>query len=954
MDLDPRQRDVVDHDRGALLVTGGFGTGKTAVVRERFLSLLSDGADPDRIVLVVGSRRARDEARRLLLARLPASVANLRISTIHGLAYQVVSARYHELRYERPPTILAAAEQFGKVQELLAGENPERWPAYGGLLGLRGFADAVRQLVLRAQEALLEPDDIAKAAESRSLGGWIELAEFLRRYHEVLDAEGAVDFAGLVVQAAVAAEVGEPAVDHVLVDDYQDATFAAERLLASLRPESLVVAGNPEAHVFSFQGTTSVPLERFLERFAASRVELETNHRGSGVDTAARVAPHSSEEHAGVARELRRLHVEEGVPWHELAIVVRRQGPHLGGLLRALDDAGVPRHVPESGLALSAEPATVPFTLALKWVARPLERDGLAEPVLVSELGGLSPPAARHLLRTARAHGRSPADALVLGAELAPLERGGLETLASALSQAEGVASSVIEAFRALWEHLPYSARLVAGAETSATARRDLDAVVAFARAVERAGGSADPSVAAFVDQLEAGQGGPGVAGIGDTDADAVQVVTAHGATGMEFDTVVVVGATEGNFPSLTRPEPMFDLAVLEGDRSRSDRMRHRLADERRLFASVLGRARRRVVLTASEPPAGEDGARSRFVDERGIGWSPMPVSPSEPVSVAEARAWWRRTLADHDANATARLAALEGLLALGVDPRTWWFQHDWTDPGRPLHETLRLSFSRLERLENCELQFVLGEELGLSRRGGYQAWVGKLVHELVERCEKGEIERSLEALVAALQERWQEAPFPSRAVSDAFKRMAIEWMLPNWFTSFGPLPAAEDGTEVGFEFEFEGATITGKIDRIGPHDQGFRITDFKTGNPDKAPKAAESLQLGIYYLGVMLSPELERYRPVRAVDLSFLRGHWKTHEIVSHAWPVSPIGEEEYQARVRERLSGLVDRIHELDEAGTYRPDPAADCYFCDFKPLCPLYPEGRQLFPIEEGAVS
>ncbi|HEX6330030.1 MAG TPA: ATP-dependent DNA helicase [Actinomycetota bacterium] len=954
MELDSRQLDVLGHARGALLVTGGFGTGKTTVLRERFLHLLAHGADPDRVVVVVGSRRAREEARRVLLARLPASVANLRVSTIHGLAYQVVSARYHDLRYERPPAILAAPEQFAKVQELLAGEDPERWPAYGTLLGLRGFADAVRQLVLRAQEALIGPDEIVRAAEARSLGGWRELAEFLRRYQEVLDAEGAVDFAGLVAQAAVAAELGEPPFDHVLVDDYQDATFGTERLLAALAPQSLVVAGNPDAHVYSFQGTTSVPLLRFRERFAADEVGLETEHRAAKVEVLARAAAHSSEEHAGVARELRRLHVEDGVPWRDLAIVVRRQGPHLGGLLRALDDAGVPRHAPESGLALTAEPATVPFTLAMRWIARPLERDGLAEPVLVSELGGLSPPAARSLLRTARASGRPPSEALDLADRLDPPERDELRMLTIALGRADAVAGSVIEAFRALWERLPYAARLVARAETSPMARRDLDAVVAFARAVERAGGSADPSVAAFVDQLEAGQGGPGVSGVGEADADAVQVLTAHGATGMEFDTVVVVGVTEGNFPSLTRPEPMFDLAVLEGDESRSDRMRLRLADERRLFASVLGRARRGVVLTASDPPAGVDGARSRFVDERAVEWAPMPASPPEPISVAEAAAQWRRTLADPSSGRADRLAALDGLVALGVDARRWWFQNDWTDTGRPLHERLRLSFSRLERLENCELQFVLGEELGLSRRGGYQAWVGKLVHELVEQCEKGEIDRSLDALVAALEERWQDAPFPSKAVSDAFKRVAVEWMLPNWFTSFGQLPAADDGTEMGFEFEFEGATITGKIDRIGPHDHGFRITDFKTGNPEKAPKAAESLQLGIYYLGVTLSPELERYRPVRAVDLSFLRGHWKTHEIVTHAWPVSPAGEEEYQARVRERLSGLVRRIRELDEAGTYRPDPTADCYFCDFKPLCPLYPEGQPLFAIEEGADS
>jgi hypothetical protein len=37
--------------------------------------------------------------------------------------------------------------------------------------------------------------------------------------------------------------------------------------------------------------------------------------------------------------------------------------------------------------------------------------------------------------------------------------------------------------------------------------------------------------------------------------------------------------------------------------------------------------------------------------------------------------------LADLDAPAALRLAALDGLLALGVDPHRWWFRRDWTDP---------------------------------------------------------------------------------------------------------------------------------------------------------------------------------------------------------------------------------------------------------------------------------
>ena len=61
-----------------------------------------------------------------------------------------------------------------------------------------------------------------------------------------------------------------------------------------------------------------------------------------------------------------------------------------------------------------------------------------------------------------------------------------------------------------------------------------------------------------------------------------------------------------------------------------------------------------------------------------------FPQAPAgEPLSVEEAAAAWRRDLARPDERAAVRLAALEGLVALGVDPSAWWFQRDWTDTGR-------------------------------------------------------------------------------------------------------------------------------------------------------------------------------------------------------------------------------------------------------------------------------
>ena len=134
---DVNQRLVLDHGDGALLVTGGAGTGKSAVLRERFARLIEGGADPERVALVVGSRRARDATRAALLHRLPASLPELRVVTVHGLAHRVLRERLAVLGYAEPPEVLSAADQFAKVQELLVGQDPAAWPAYGSLLGMR-------------------------------------------------------------------------------------------------------------------------------------------------------------------------------------------------------------------------------------------------------------------------------------------------------------------------------------------------------------------------------------------------------------------------------------------------------------------------------------------------------------------------------------------------------------------------------------------------------------------------------------------------------------------------------------------------------------------------------------------------------------------------------------------------------------------------------------------------
>jgi len=99
------------------------------------------------------------------------------------------------------------------------------------------------------------------------------------------------------------------------------------------------------------------------------------------------------------------------------------------------------------------------------------------------------------------------------------------------------------------------------------------------------------------------------------SELDAVQILTAHGAKGLEFDTVFVVNLVDGRFPVRKKADPLkvpdeLTKEVLgEGD--------FRIEEERRLFYVAMTRAKRRLYLTYSPRYEGaKEWKRSQFLDE--------------------------------------------------------------------------------------------------------------------------------------------------------------------------------------------------------------------------------------------------------------------------------------------------------------------------------------------------
>ena len=180
-----------------------------------------------------------------------------------------------------------------------------------------------------------------------------------------------------------------------------------------------------------------------------------------------------------------------------------------------------------------------------------------------------------------------------------------------------------------------------------------------------------------------------------------------------------------------------------------------------------------------------------------------------------------------------------------------WWFQRDWTDTGAPLHETIRVSYSKLSTLENCELQYVLSAELGLGGMVGYQAWVGRPCTRSSRTARTARRAHAREAEGRGVDVRWRPQEFPSTAVSETWRRLARRGCCRTG--SVGSASTPRPAPSAGSSSTYDGVTLNGYIDRIGPDPLGFgtRITDYKTGGTYDMPKANESLQLGIYYLAV-------------------------------------------------------------------------------------------------------
>ncbi|MEV0059732.1 ATP-dependent DNA helicase [Nocardia sp. NPDC050718] len=294
-------------------VLGGPGTGKTALLVDLVTARITDGADPSSVLVLTHTKQAAAALRDAITVQLgphaggiPGASREPMVRTLHSYAFSVLR-RHADLHGNPPPRLLTGAEQDAVLREMLRGDLADIEAGARGLwpprlhpaLALGGFAEQLRDLMLRATERGLGPEDLMALGREHDNDAWVAAGRFFQRYEEASMLRWSVGVAApeATAPALDAAELVGAALDalagdrnllaaerdrirYLLVDDAQHLDPQAATLVRAIGSgsASTVVTGDPDQAVFTFRGADS----RFLvdlDTVPQRRIILRHNHR---------------------------------------------------------------------------------------------------------------------------------------------------------------------------------------------------------------------------------------------------------------------------------------------------------------------------------------------------------------------------------------------------------------------------------------------------------------------------------------------------------------------------------------------------------------------------------------------------------------------------------------------------------------------------------------------------
>jgi ATP-dependent DNA helicase UvrD/PcrA len=971
--LNEAQRRAILHGEGPLLVIAGAGTGKTRVITERIRHLFHSNPDlaGENILALTFTKKAAGEMKARVVKATGERGKAVTLATFHSFCEALLKdvdpqrvvldtvdhwillrrnlARLKLDQYRRlaePGQFLNDfVEFFSRCQdELVSAEDYQR------------YADTLAA-ELEAERGALDADTLADREET--VAREQEIARAYRASEELLREKKRVSFGSLITGAVALLETDAALREslrqryrYILVDEFQDTNIAQLRLLELLAGESrnIFAVGDNDQAIYRFRGASFASFQMFLQKFAAWKaggdsgkfsVSLTENYRstpnilrvatqviGQNVVSAdfpkkflsagrpegekIRIVELGSEEEEArwVANELQRIH-STGRRWMDFAVLYR-QHAHRDELVRELAARKIPFVI--SRLSILDHPLVKDVLAYLRLIARPFDDISCARVLSAPAWNLHAKDLVRLAERAAKKRGTALYDALQAPQSELPFD--GPKTALAELLEFLAEQRKTMKR-RTAREILPELLEWLEGPQRAS--EQDYKYVARLTEFAKEWEPKSDTrSLPEFLEYLDYFEQAGGVISLeDDAPADAVKLMTVHGAKGLEFPHVFVLRVNNKKFPATERPRVFEFPARLMKEGEPAEQFH--IQEERRLFYVALTRAQERLTLTSLTEQKGKVPV---FIED-------ILMEPA--VRRRDVRHMMPKLPTREDAATKDKPAPGSGELFPAFSGPAKIFSRiaDWAQTFHPPSaEPLTLSPSAVNGYRTCPQQYLFGYLWSLKEGPRAALSFGSIMHNTIKRF-LGELRKGsklpFEEMQRIFQMEWRSVGFEDEYQEAEYKKDGIE-QLRAFYKATMAAPPQVCEQEKRFELPLENnVIITGRMDQVnslGRND--VEIVDYKTGRPKKDSFAKKDLQLSLYALA---AKEIFEWNPVR---------------LVFHYLQNNQIQVTTRDSKQLEEAQNMVQEAGADIRAGQFPPKPSPSiCRSCAYKPICPAHEE-------------
>lgn len=275
--LNDKQIDAIKHLDGPCLVMAGAGSGKTRVLTTRIAYLIDQGIDSYNILAITFTNKAAKEMK----TRVDMLVDSHHsfISTFHSLGVRIIRENVKELGLTTNFSIIDSDDTLTIIRRILKDLNID---------SKQVSPNYIRNRISFIKNEMLDDIELSKFFNTP-----IEkkVVEIYYRYREILSSNNSVDFDDLLLlptnlfaKNKEVLERYQERFKYILIDEYQDTNMVQYKFtkLLSGKYRNLFVVGDSDQSIYAFRQANYLNILNFEKDYPdANVILLEQNYRST-------------------------------------------------------------------------------------------------------------------------------------------------------------------------------------------------------------------------------------------------------------------------------------------------------------------------------------------------------------------------------------------------------------------------------------------------------------------------------------------------------------------------------------------------------------------------------------------------------------------------------------------------------------------------------------------------